>query len=135
MSRLSVVGIPDLQAGEDVKITLPFPNADLNPNRAHGRHWGALAKLKKDARKQAYLETQIVLKWKMFTCSGFVPLTLTFFMSDHRKRDADNLLASAKGAIDGVAEALRFNDHGFEPVTIKRVYGAEKSMLLLEIGP
>ena len=55
-------------------------------------------------------------------------------MADHRKRDADNLLASAKSQIDGVAEALEINDHTFEPVTIRRVYGAEKSMLLLEIG-
>ncbi len=116
-------------------ITLPLPNADLNPNLAHGRHWGALAKLKKDARLQAYLETRKVLNGKKHAFSGLISLTLTFFMADHRKRDADNLLGASKPSIDGVAEGLGINDRDFEPVTIKRVYGAEKSMLLLEIGP
>ena len=117
-----------------LKITLPFPNADLNPNRAHGRHWGALAKLKKDARLQAYLETRKVLNGKKNAFSGLISLTLTFAMEGYRKRDADNLLASAKSALDGVAEGLGINDRDFEPVTVKRVYGAEKRMLFLEIG-
>ena len=137
-----------LETTRVLKITLPFPNADLNPNRAHGRHWGALAKLKKDARLQAYLETmkvlngkkhafletRKVLNGKKHAFSGLISLTLTFFMADHRKRDADNLLGASKPSIDGVAEGLGINDRDFEPVTIKRVYGAEKSMLFLEIG-
>ena len=115
-------------------IILPFPHSDLNPNRAHGRHWGALAKLKKDARLQAYLETRKVLNGKKHVFSGLISLTLTFFMVDHRKRDADNLLGASKPSIDGVAEGLGINDRDFEPVTVKRVYGAEKRMLFLEIG-
>ncbi len=115
-------------------IVLPFPHPDLNPNRANGRHWGALAKLKKDARLQAYLETRKVLNGKKHVFSGLISLTLTFFMVDHRKRDADNLLASAKSALDGVAEALEINDHSFEPVIIRRVYGASESVLIVEIS-
>ncbi|WP_297479348.1 hypothetical protein [Ferrovum sp.] len=114
-------------------ITLPLPNADLNPNRAHGRHWGATRKLKDEAKRTAYYLTKAL---KIGPVKGALfPLALTFAMEGYRKRDADNLLASAKSALDGVAEALEINDHSFEPVTIKRVYGAEKSMLLLEIGP
>ena len=134
-SGLTAPSSGSMETTRVLTITLPLPNADLNPNRAHGRHWGALAKLKKDARLQAYLETRKVLNGKKHAFSGLISLTLTFFMADHRKRDADNLLGASKPSIDGVAEGLGINDRDFEPVTIKRVYGAEKSMLLLEIGP
>lgn len=114
-----------------LKIILPFPHPALNPNRANGKHWGATRKLKDEAKRTAYYLTKALkigpLKGALF------PLALTFVMDGYRKRDADNLLASAKSALDGVAEALEINDHSFEPVTIRRVYGAEKSMLFVEI--
>ena len=113
-------------------IILPFPHPDLNPNRANGKHWGATRKLKDEAKRAAYYLTKAL---KIGPVKGALfPLALTFAMEGYRKRDADNLLASAKSALDGVAEALEINDHSFEPVIIRRVYGASESVLIVEIS-
>ncbi len=114
-----------------IKITLSFPHRNLNPNVAKGRHWSTVSTLKSAARKEGYF---LALEKKHAFYEHSIPLAITFCMSDRRKRDADNLLASIKSALDGVADGLGVNDSQFEPVTIRRVYGAEKACVILEIG-
>jgi crossover junction endodeoxyribonuclease RusA len=60
-------------------------------------------------------------------------LTITFEMPDKRKRDADNCLAAAKGALDGLADALFVNDQLFQPILIYRMEGKKPGKLLVEI--
>lgn len=115
-------------------IELPFPPAELSPNRKNGRHWGAT-----HAVKVTYRETCWALALK--AVRGFVPpagdlaLRLTFVQPDKRRRDRDNLLASAKAGLDGLAAALKVDDSRFEPLTISRTFGAKPGALIVEIVP
>lgn len=42
-----------------------------------------------------------------------VKLAIEFLPPDRRRRDADNLLASCKGLLDGIADALAIDDSKF----------------------
>lgn len=45
-------------------------------------------------------------------------MELLFIPPDNRPRDIDNLLASCKELIDGIAQGLGVNDKQFRPITI-----------------
>lgn len=116
-----------------IVVTLPFPNAKLNPNRSKGVHWAVTSALRKKARADAHLLTLAALggkKWAGIAAS----LTITFIQPDRRHRDRDNLLSASKPALDGVADALGINDAQFDPVTIRREYGAKPGSVRIEIG-
>lgn len=44
---------------------------------------------------------------------GKIAYRFSFFPPDRRARDEDNLIASMKSSLDGIAEALRVNDKNF----------------------
>lgn len=120
-----------------LEIELPFPDADLFPNRKNGRHWGATNTLKTKAFSDAYTLTNQAVKnhkgaW--YPLVGDIPLTLTFCQPDKRNRDSDNMLAASKSLIDGVATALTINDKQFSPITIKRGEVRKGGAVLVEIG-
>jgi len=122
-----------------IVIDLPFPNPKLNPNRSKGVHWAATSALRKSARSAAYAMTRVTAlgtPWYDVERSkaDAVPLVITFIQPDRRHRDRDNLLAACKPALDGVAEALEINDSQFDPVTIRREYGAKPGGVRIEIG-
>ena len=101
-----------------LRVELDFPPAELFPNRAKGIHWGKLYKLRSDYRETCTWLAKHQLKgWKHQ--GGNIQLTITFEMPDKRKRDADNCLAAAKGALDGLADALFVNDQFFQPIASK----------------
>jgi crossover junction endodeoxyribonuclease RusA len=122
-----------------IVVTLPFPDARLNPNRSKGVHWAATSALRKSARSAAYTMTRVTAlgtPWYSIERSKAdpVPLVITFIQPDRRHRDRDNLLAACKPALDGVADALEINDAQFDPVTIRREYGAKPGAVRIEIG-
>ena len=47
-----------------------------------------------------------------------VHVRVTFHPPDMRARDLDNMFASIKGGLDGLADALGIDDSWFRPVTI-----------------
>lgn len=113
----------------------------LNPNSSKGRHWAATSTLRKKARNDALLMTRGAMLQRLLerlplleVGAGSVPLTITFIQPDRRQRDRDNLLAACKPALDGVADALEINDSQFDPVTIRREYGAQPGSVRIEIG-
>lgn len=113
-------------------IELDFPPADLFPNRAKGRHWGSLYQARSDYREQSFYLAKSQLKgWKHQ--GGLIRLDLTFEMPDKRHRDADNCLAAAKGALDGLADALLVNDKLFDPIVIRRKAGKKPGKLIIKI--
>jgi crossover junction endodeoxyribonuclease RusA len=113
-------------------VELDFPPAELFPNRAKGTHWGKLYKIRSDYREgSTWLAKHQLKGWKHK--GGNIKLTLTFEMPDKRKRDADNCLAAAKGALDGLADALFVNDQLFQPIMIYRVEGRKPGSLTIEI--
>jgi Holliday junction resolvase RusA-like endonuclease len=122
-----------------VKIILPWPDAKLNPNQSKGRHWGSTTAQRKKARNDAFWITRgallEVLGGIQTISSGEVlALSITFVQPDKRARDRDNLLAALKPSLDGVADALDVNDSQFNPITIRREYGAKPGSVVVEIA-
>jgi crossover junction endodeoxyribonuclease RusA len=118
-------------------ITLPFPDPDLMPNRRLGRHFGQTTTAKRKAFDDAYIlahQAMQAYRGEWTRTDQAVPVTLTFFAPDRRRRDLDNLLAASKHALDGVAAALRMDDREFEPVTLRRGGLAKPGTLVVMIG-
>lgn len=90
-------------------IVLPWPSKDLSPNaRVHFRARAAEAKA---YREQAYWMTKASDEPR--PADGPIMLRLDFHPPDSRRRDLDNMLASIKSALDGIADALEVNDQRF----------------------
>lgn len=68
------------------------------------------------------------------SAAGPIALTITFVQPDRRARDRDNLLAALKPSLDGLADALGVNDAQFDPVVLRREFGAKPGALRIEIG-
>lgn len=95
-------------------IALPYPHKSLWPN---GRsHWAVKAREAKKLRKEAAWATKAA---NVRVCDSPIPLHITC----HPKRtgpapDKDNIIAAAKHAIDGIADALGINDRHFAAPTV-----------------
>jgi crossover junction endodeoxyribonuclease RusA len=90
-------------------ITLPWPPAELNPNRK--THWRRAAPIKAKYRDACYILTKqsgAKIDW-----DGDVHVFMDFYPPDRRARDDDNIIAAFKSGRDGVAEALGINDKRF----------------------
>lgn len=97
-----------------IEIELPWPPKEVSPNQR--LHWTKVAEAKRVYRTACHLITRPKCKTRL---AGRHHITLTFFPpNDWRQRDLDNLLASMKAGLDGVADALGINDREFDPVTI-----------------
>jgi crossover junction endodeoxyribonuclease RusA len=114
-----------------LRVELDFPAPELFPNRSKGRHWSTLYKHKKQAMEAAYYQTMAVPKHPLQTVE--LLLTITFEMPDKRHRDADNCLAAAKSALDGVAYALGIDDSRFNPLKIYRKPGTKPGKMIVQI--
>lgn len=113
-------------------IVLPWPPKELNPNNKPASKAGRMARHKIE---QTYKESCFWLtKQAQETVSGDrVHLTITFVPPDRRGRDLDNMLASIKHGLDGVAAALGVNDKIFRPVTLD-VAGEIGGMVKIEFS-
>jgi crossover junction endodeoxyribonuclease RusA len=118
-------------------ITLPFPSPDLMPNRRLGKHWTATNGAKQQAWNDAYTLTHQAMqgyRGPWHPTNGRVPVSLTFWAPDNRRRDLDNLLAASKSALDGVAAALKMDDRAFEPITLRHGPVSKLGGLVVVIG-
>lgn len=88
-------------------VSLPWPAKELRPNY-RSRTYKGKARATAKARKDAWLLT---LEAK---AQGTL-LTVTFNPPDRQHRDRDNMIASVKAYQDGIADALKTNDHTFRP--------------------
>lgn len=88
------------------KIILPWPPAKLSPN-ARG-HWGG-----KEISRKKYKTDCRMLAGKRSFPDGKIALEITFCPPDARRRDLDNMLASIKAGLDGVAAAWGVDDNRF----------------------
>jgi len=97
-----------------IELVLPWPSPKLNPNAR--QHWSALARHKKRAKADAFVRTKTLAKTPKIPAGVPLRLSLKFAPPTRARRDLDNLLASCKAALDGVAEALGVDDSRFRPV-------------------
>lgn len=88
-------------------ITLPWPPRALSPNVRV--HYMALARAKKRYRQACHLQA-IAGHCRQMAPDTRLHLRLTFVPPDKRRRDLDNLIASMKAGLDGVADALGVDD-------------------------
>lgn len=91
-------------------IVLPWPPKELSPNaRMHFRAKAAAVK--------AYRETAYWLAHKAdmppFPEAGGIAVRFDFHPPDKRRRDLDNMLASIKAGVDGIADAWGVDDQRF----------------------
>ncbi|WP_420023906.1 hypothetical protein ACN9JG_06205 [Cereibacter azotoformans] len=106
-----------------MRVELPWPPQELSPNKRV--HRMVLAKRKREYRTDC--------AWLVRAACGKLDaqraeLRLTFCPPDRRPRDTDNMIASMKAGIDGIADALGVDDSRFgmhfargEPVKDGRV--------------
>jgi len=97
-----------------MKIILPWPDKRLSPNSR--THWKAKMGPKQKARIDA--------SWATIAAEGFhdyeapadgpIPVRVTFYPPDARRRDDDNAIGALKAARDGIADALDVDDSRFK---------------------
>jgi len=96
-------------------VSLPWPSPALSPN-ARG-HWGVKARAVKRYRHDAAALARAAGCRKL-ACDRLA-VAVTFYPPDRRQRDTDNMLASIKSGLDGIADALGVDDSRWE-LTISR---------------
>ncbi len=96
------------ESSQTYVLELPWPPKELSPNARH--HWAAAARAKKAFRSRcrALGEGQALASVK--NGAQRVLVSLTFFPPDKRHRDWDNMLASMKAGLDGLADAMGVDD-------------------------
>lgn len=91
-------------------IILPWPPKELSPNARI--HFRAKAAAVKAYREQAYWIARAAEVPPVGTDGG-IALRFDFHPPDKRRRDLDNMLASIKSGVDGIADALCVDDQRF----------------------
>lgn len=89
-------------------IELPWPPKELHPNARV--HFHTKARIYRGYREDAYwLTEKSGAEWG----EGSARLRIMFHPPDRRKRDLDGMISAIKAGIDGIADALKVNDHLF----------------------
>lgn len=109
-------------------ITLPLPDRVLSPNARC--HWATKSRAVKAARATAqYAATVAGGACQWLTTAR---IDIRAFHTINRRRDRDNLIASCKAYLDGLADAgLIANDSGFTLGPV--VFGVDKAYPRLEL--
>jgi crossover junction endodeoxyribonuclease RusA len=90
-------------------VTFPWPPSELSPNSRC--HWARKAKAAKAYRRDCfYLAKEAGVT---APAEGPISLRIEFVPPDRSGRDIDNMLASIKSGLDGLAQALTVNDKRF----------------------
>ena len=90
-----------------LSIMLPWPPRELSPNY-RAAHWSAISKAKKRYRAACFIQAREQGAKAMQT--GPLDVALIFHPPDRRHRDWDNMIASMKAGLDGLADAIRVDD-------------------------
>lgn len=113
-------------------IRLPWPPAKSSPNGSQ-RDFHGKARAGKAYKEACAWECKIRdIKPVDFDTAD---VTITFFPPDKRRRDLDNLLASAKRGLDAVSEAIGVDDGKWHRVTLERGPVVGNGCLLVQVQP
>lgn len=95
-------------------IAIPWPPKILSPNARP--HWAALARAKKDYRHACYVEARATHPeergWMRSAAlrGCLIRCRLVISPPNRHRRDEDNLTASLKAGLDGIADAIGVDD-------------------------
>ena len=107
-------------------VLLPWPPKALSPNaRVHFRRKAAAAKM---YRSLAHWAT-VALGAKAGTA-----VSIKFSPPDNRARDLDNMLASIKSGLDGIASAIGIDDSKWT-LTITKGEAVKGGLVTVEVTP
>ena len=110
-------------------IRLPWPPKELSPNARV--HFHAKAKAAKSYRSTAYWLSEIA--GLSVPSEGEITVGLEFCPPDHRHRDLDNMLASVKPGLDGIADNLKVNDYRYT-LTLRRGEPCKGGAVVVTVG-
>lgn len=112
-------------------ISLPWPLKGLSPN-ARG-HWTKRATATKVYRQACYVLTWQAIRGNAAKFKNApIAVSITFSPPDNRPRDLDNLIASIKAGLDGVAAAIGVDDAHFQ-ITAKKSAKAARACVSVAI--
>jgi crossover junction endodeoxyribonuclease RusA len=95
-----------------MQVILPWPPKELSPNAR--LHWSRVAKAKKQYRNACWaLALEAGINPTSVPGGNRYALELMFYPPDRRQRDHDNLIASMKAGLDGLADAMGVDDRKF----------------------
>lgn len=94
-----------------LKVTLPWPARSLSPNGRHA-HFMSRSRAVKRYRDTAYV-LALQARPRPVPAGAELRVALQFSPPCVRSRDDDNLVASMKSGLDGVAKAMRIDDSRF----------------------
>lgn len=94
-------------------IEYPWPPRELSPNARC--HWTVKNKAFQRYKGDAWAITKAA---KVVGGKDNIHLKITYHPPSKRPMDLDNLLASSKALIDGMALAMNVNDKQFRPITL-----------------
>lgn len=113
-------------------IKLDWPSRKLSPNAR--THWAALAGAKRVYRNNCtWLAKAAILQQGQPLATIPLPVLVTFNPPDKRGRDTDNMLASVKAGLDGVADAIGIDDKHWV-LTIARGEPVKGGRVVVQIG-
>lgn len=104
-----------------MEIVVPWPDKRLSPNRSNGRFWGAVSKLRLEARERSK-ELANIYKHDVENCyeGGSIELHIVFYEPNKRRRDIDGMLSGLKPTLDGIADGFGVDDYQFGPIILSR---------------
>lgn len=93
-----------------LRLTLPWPPAELSPNARHA-HWASLARAKKRFRAACAWTARSQGAARLAGPPEALAVHLRFVPPDRRRRDLDNCIAAMKSGLDGLADVLGVDDN------------------------
>lgn len=97
-----------------IDLELPWPPKELTPNFKRRKHWRAYRVPTQKYRADCAWLTKAA---RIGIAAGDVPIpmTITFYPPDRRRRDDDGMIGAFKAGRDGIADALGIDDSAFRP--------------------
>jgi crossover junction endodeoxyribonuclease RusA len=115
-----------------VLIELSWPAKQLSPNaRVHHMVKHRFAKA---AKIEAGWATKAARPFD-WGHDGPFAIGITAYPPSNRNRDADNLIASLKSHLDGIADALGVNDSTFQAPTLKWADQTQHGKIVVTVRP
>lgn len=112
-----------------MNLVIKWPPAELNPNSR--THWSTKGRIAAAYRQYCYDVAKQQPAMEIAPGLDIVVRT-TFSPPDRRNRDVDNMLASFKSGLDGIAEALGVNDSRFR-IHIEKDLPIKHGMIQVEV--
>lgn len=99
-------------------IVFPWPHPSMFPNAKRRLHWSKYQPHCNCARRDGEIMGRMFLPAHMYIAifpDAPIPLRITFYPLDKRRRDDDGMIGAFKHYRDGIADGLGIDDRLFRP--------------------